>query len=106
MPLADPAHDMKHSWHLFVVRLDTDRCHLGRDAFMEQLKQRGIHTGIHFTAVHLQQFYRQYTGMRRGMLPHTEWNSDRLCSLPLFPDMERKDVDRVVRAIKEVLVHG
>ena len=43
--------------------------------------------------------------MHRGMLPHTEWNSDRLCSLPLFPDMGTGDVDDVVEAIKDVLAH-
>jgi UDP-4-amino-4-deoxy-L-arabinose-oxoglutarate aminotransferase len=40
---------------------------------------------------------------RRGMLPNTEWNSDRIVSLPLFPDMTEKDVDSVIEAIKEVL---
>ena len=42
-------------------------------------------------------------GMRRGQLPNTEWNSDRICSLPLFPDMTEQDVDDAVKAIKEVL---
>jgi UDP-4-amino-4-deoxy-L-arabinose-oxoglutarate aminotransferase len=42
-------------------------------------------------------------GIRRGMLPNTEWNSDRICSLPLFADMTAEDVDDVVNAIKEVL---
>jgi UDP-4-amino-4-deoxy-L-arabinose-oxoglutarate aminotransferase len=37
------------------------------------------------------------------MLPNTEWNSDRICSLPLFPDMTFEDVDDVVEAIKDVL---
>jgi UDP-4-amino-4-deoxy-L-arabinose-oxoglutarate aminotransferase len=42
-------------------------------------------------------------GTCRGMLPNTEWNSDRICSLPLFPDMTSEDVDEVVDTIKEVL---
>ena len=41
--------------------------------------------------------------MRRGQLPYTEWNSDRICSLPLFPDMTERDVDDVVLAVKDVL---
>jgi len=36
-------------------------------------------------------------------LPNTEWNSDRIVSLPLFPDMTEKDIDSVIEAIKEVL---
>ena len=38
-----------------------------------------------------------------GTLPATEWNSDRIFSLPLFPDMTVEDVGDVVNTIKEVL---
>ena len=103
MPLSDPAYPMKHAWHLFIVRLDTDKVGLSRDDFMRELKLRNIGTGLHFRAVHLQKYYKEVMGMRRGMLPNTEWNSDRICSLPLFPEMTLDDVDDVVSAIKEVL---
>jgi len=103
MPLSDPAYSMEHAWHLFIVRLDIDRVGLSRDDFMQKLKERNSGTGLHFRAVHLQRFYRESMGMRRGMLPNTEWNSDRICSLPLFPDMTEDDVDDVVSAIKEIL---
>lgn len=103
LPLAVPPDTTRHAWHLFVVRLDTDRAGMTRDAFMAALKERNIGTGLHFRAVHLQKYYRESMGMRRGMLPNTEWNSDRICSLPLFPDMTFEDVDDVVAAIKDVL---
>ena len=103
LPLADPAYPMAHSWHLFVIRLDVERAGISRNEFMERLKQRNIGTGIHFLAVHLQRYYRESMGTRRGMLPNTEWNSDRICSLPLFPDMTPADVEDVVDAIKDVL---
>ena len=101
--LRDPSYPMTHAWHLFIVRLDIDKAGLTRDEFMKRLKQRNIGTGLHFRAVHLQKYYRETMGMRRGMLPNTEWNSDRICSLPLFPDMTSNDVDDVVNAVKDVL---
>jgi len=103
LPLSNPPYPMKHAWHLFVVRLDIDKVKLSRDDFMQELKQRNIGTGLHFRAVHLQKYYTESMGTHRGMLPNTEWNSDRICSLPLFPDMTFDDVDNVVEAIKEVL---
>jgi UDP-4-amino-4-deoxy-L-arabinose-oxoglutarate aminotransferase len=103
LPLVIPADTTRHAWHLFIVRLDTDKAGLSRDAFMAELKQRNIGTGLHFRAAHLQKYYRESMGMHRGMLPNTEWNSDRICSLPLFPDMTVEDVDDVVEAIKDVL---
>ena len=103
LPLGDPAYPIKHSWHLFIVRLDIDKVKMSRDEFMQELKKKNIGTGLHFRAAHLQKYYRESMGMKRGMLPNTEWNSDRICSLPLFPDMTFDDVDDVADAIKEVL---
>lgn len=71
---------------------------------MNRLKEENIGTGVHFKAVHLHRYYMESMGTHRGMLPNTEWNSDRICSLPLFPDMTVDDVDDVVAAIKKVLV--
>jgi UDP-4-amino-4-deoxy-L-arabinose-oxoglutarate aminotransferase len=104
IPLKDPPWPMRHAWHLFVVRLDIDRAQIGRDDFMETLKRLNIGTGLHFRAVHLQKFYRDHMGFERGLLPASEWNSDRICSLPLFPDMHAEDIDDVINAVKEALV--
>ncbi len=103
IPLSEPPQTTRHAWHLFVVRLDIDRTGLSRDDFMDELKQRNIGTGLHFRAVHLQKYYTESMGTHYGMLPNTEWNSDRICSLPLFPDMTIEDVDDVVETVKEVL---
>jgi UDP-4-amino-4-deoxy-L-arabinose-oxoglutarate aminotransferase len=103
LPLAVPSYSMRHAWHLFVVRLDTERAGMDRETFMTELKKKNIGTGIHFKAVHKQKYYRETLRLSEGALPFTEWNSDRICSLPLFPDMALEDVDAVVAAIKEVL---
>jgi UDP-4-amino-4-deoxy-L-arabinose-oxoglutarate aminotransferase len=103
VPLAEPSYPARHAWHLFIVRVNTREGQPDRDRFMEELKRRNIGTGLHFRAVHLQKYYVEARGMRRGMLPNTEWNSDRICSLPLFPDMTPADVDDVVSAIRDVL---
>ena len=85
------------------MRLDINKAGFSRDDFIYRLKQKNIGTGLHFRAVHLQKYYVESMGTRRGSLPNTEWNSDRICSLPLFPEMTLDDVDDVVDAIKEVL---
>lgn len=103
LPLAVPSYPMRHAWHLFVVRLDTKHARMDRETFMAELKKRNIGTGIHFKAVHMQKYYHETLRLPDGALPATEWNSDRICSLPLFPDMTLEDVAEVVAAIKEVL---
>ena len=100
-PLAIPAYAQQHAWHLFILRIDTERCGLDREAFMKALQEQNIGTGIHFIATHLHTYYRQR--FPNIYLPNTEWNSARLCSIPLFPDMTTDDVDRVVGAIETIL---
>ncbi|MCH2161488.1 MAG: DegT/DnrJ/EryC1/StrS family aminotransferase, partial [Phycisphaerales bacterium] len=75
----------------------------GRDAFMDALKSHIIGTGVHFIAAHTHRWYRENRPVADGTLEHTEWNSSRICSLPLFPDMVDEDVDDVVNAVKNVL---
>ncbi|MFL1527261.1 UDP-4-amino-4-deoxy-L-arabinose aminotransferase [Pseudomonas sp. O230] len=100
-PLAIAAYPHQHAWHLFILRIDAERCGLDREAFMKSLQEHNIGTGIHFIATHLHTYYRQR--FPNIYLPNTEWNSARLCSIPLFPDMTFDDVDRVVSAIENTL---
>ena len=103
VPLALPDYPMRHSWHLFIVRINSKKAKMDRNTFMNELKTKNIGTGLHFKAVHMQKYYRETMQLPAGSLPATEWNSERICSLPLFPDMTIEDVDSVVTAIKEVL---
>jgi UDP-4-amino-4-deoxy-L-arabinose-oxoglutarate aminotransferase len=96
-PLRLPDYPHEHSWHLFMIRVDEARCGIDRDTLMERLKAVNIGTGLHFRAAHTQRYYRER--YPRLVLPNTEWNSLRLCTLPLFPDMTEGDVDRVLEAL-------
>ncbi len=100
-PLALVNYPHVHVWHLMIVRVDPEVCGLNRDMFMETLKDRNIGSGIHFFATHLQRYYRQR--FPDISLPNTEWNASRLCSIPLFPDMTKQDVSRVLSAINEIV---
>ncbi|RYC42793.1 UDP-4-amino-4-deoxy-L-arabinose aminotransferase [Pectobacterium zantedeschiae] len=100
-PLAVPAYPHLHAWHLFMVRVDEAQCGISRDDLMAVLQTHGIGTGLHFRAVHTQKYYRErYPQLH---LPETEWNSASLMTLPLFPDMQDSDVDRVVAALTSIL---
>jgi len=100
LPLSQPPWAHKHAWHLFILRVDEASCGISRNDLMEALKAKGIGTGLHFRAAHAQKYYRErYPAL---VLPNTEWNSDRICSIPLFPTMTDDDVTRVIAALREV----
>ncbi|MEZ7217521.1 UDP-4-amino-4-deoxy-L-arabinose aminotransferase [Klebsiella spallanzanii] len=99
-PLSVPDWEHQHAWHLFIIRVDETACGISRDALMEKLKAMGIGTGLHFRAAHTQKYYRER--FPDVSLPHTEWNSARICSIPLFPDMTDDDVTRVIAALHQL----
>ncbi|HYX26255.1 MAG TPA: aminotransferase class I/II-fold pyridoxal phosphate-dependent enzyme [Thermoanaerobaculia bacterium] len=100
-----PSYDHFHTWHLYVIKV-LDAAGISRDNFMAALRQRNVGTGLHFRAVHTQPYYAQKYPQVPGTLPKAEWASDRICSLPLFPEMTEDDVRYVVEAVKDVLVHA
>ncbi|WNU99078.1 UDP-4-amino-4-deoxy-L-arabinose aminotransferase [Enterobacter sp. DTU_2021_1002640_1_SI_PRY_ASU_LCPMC_013] len=100
LPLAIPQWEHLHAWHLFIIRVDEHLTGINRDKLIEELKKRGIGSGLHFRAAHTQKYYREhFPGIS---LPNTEWNSARICSLPLFPDMTDDDTNRVIDALHEI----
>ena len=102
-PLRIPSWPHLHAWHLFIIRVDEARCGFSRDALMAALKEQGIGTGLHFRAAHTQKYYREC--FPEVSLPNTEWNSARICSLPLFPDMTHDDTTRVITALHQLAGH-
>lgn len=100
LPLSQPAWPHQHAWHLFIIRVDEAECGMSRDALMETLKAQDIGTGLHFRAAHTHKYYRERCPQLS--LPNTEWNSDRICSIPLFPDMRDEDVTRVITALRQI----
>ena len=81
--------DVEHVHHLYVVQVDDRR------RVQEELTAGGIATGIHYPLpIHLQEAYRG-AGLGPGSFPVTEAASERVLSLPMYPEMMESDVRRV-----------
>ena len=102
-----PDYDHKHCWHLLIIRVDPSICGINRDQLIDILKRQGIGAGIHFKAVHLQKYYRENYRFPNHTHPYplknTECNSEQICSLPLFPDMNENDVIRVTTTLAKIV---
>jgi dTDP-4-amino-4,6-dideoxygalactose transaminase len=87
----------RHVYHVYGVRIPN------RDAVQAALQAREIQTGIHYPIpVHMQKAYQEF-GFGAGDLPVTENVSAELLSLPMFPELERSQVEEVCDALlKEV----
>ncbi len=101
-PLGLPDYPHVHAWHIYIVRVEIDQLSIDRGEFMAALKELGIGTGLHFRAAHQHKYYRESLVGDYATLINTNWNSDRLVTIPLFPDMTDADVDRVIAAVSAV----
>jgi dTDP-4-amino-4,6-dideoxygalactose transaminase len=87
---------------MFQVMLPEARLDARRAVIMDEMKQAGIGTGVHYPVFHLFSLYRRM-GWKEGDFPNAEYAGRNLLTLPLFPAMARADVARVVRALAAVL---
>jgi perosamine synthetase len=92
--------NVEHSWHLFILRLRSDMLTVGRNHLIQEMKEEGIGTSVHFIPLHLHPYYRDRYGYRPGDLPNAEDAFARCISLPIYPDMTDAEVDRVARAVE------
>lgn len=99
-PIVRP--EVEHAWHLYTVRLREGSLRIDRDRFIEELEHRGIGASVHFIPVHLHPFYRETFGLGVGDFPVAESAYGRLISLPLYPRMSERDIDRVAEAVVEI----
>jgi dTDP-4-amino-4,6-dideoxygalactose transaminase len=87
------------NWHMFQVVLPG---RVRRGDFIARMRGRSIGIGVHYPAIHLFSLYRSL-GWREGQFPHAERIGKGIATLPLFPEMERADVERVCEAVSLTL---
>jgi len=80
------------SWFVYVVRIKPPA---NRNEVMRYLAEAGIPSRPYFTPIHLQPFYREKFGYRRGDFPITEHLGDVSLALPFSSVMREDQVARV-----------
>lgn len=101
MPPGSEGSEDLHAWHLFVVRLRTDK--ISRADFISKMAEKGIGTSVHFIPLHLHPYWRDTYNLKPEDFPQAMANYDRAVSLPLYTKMTLEDQKRVVQAVREIL---
>jgi dTDP-4-amino-4,6-dideoxygalactose transaminase len=95
--------DTEPAWHLYAIRLNLGRLPVGRREVFEALRAENIGVQVHYIPVHLQPYYRNNLGFKRGNFPRAEQFYERELSLPIFPAMHDGDVRDVIDGVRKVL---
>jgi dTDP-4-amino-4,6-dideoxygalactose transaminase len=98
--------DRNSSWHLYVLRLHLEQLRINRNIFINELKERGIGTSVHFIPLHLHPFYQNQFGYRPGDFPVADGEFERCISLPIYPRMNEETVQHVIEAVTEIAIRA
>jgi perosamine synthetase len=91
-----PPHPPQGYFH--VYQMYTIECSQ-RDELMKYLEEKGIMTKVYFPPVHLTHFYRDVLQYKVD-LPVTEDVSQRVVSLPIYPHLQKEEMDLLITEIR------
>lgn len=93
------APDRESAWHLYMLRLRLDKMTKTRRQVFDELRSLGIGVHVHYIPLHLQPYYAEKLGYKRGDFPEAEAFYDSALTVPLFPSMSDEDCNRVIDGI-------
>jgi perosamine synthetase len=105
MPAVEPLavrDDVSHAYHIYMIRLDLAQLQVTRAEVFSALRAEGIGVNVHYIPVHLHPFYRNRFGTGPGLCPVAEAAYEQLITLPVFPQMTKKDTEDVITAVRKV----
>ena len=94
--------DSYSAWHLYVIRLQTDRMRATHRQVFEALRARDIMVNLHYIPVHTQPYY-QKMGFRPGDFPQAEQYYREAISMPMHPVLTDAEQDFVVDVLREAI---
>jgi dTDP-4-amino-4,6-dideoxygalactose transaminase len=87
--------EAKHVFNQYTIRLKA------RDKLYGFLKERSIGSMVYYPlSLHLQKAF-AWLGRRKGDFPQSESAQAEVLSLPVFPEMEEKEIEETCQAIKD-----
>ena len=88
---------LEHVYHQYTIRIEQ------RDALQKFLNERKIGSTVYYPyPLHLQPLYASL-GHRAGDFPHAERAAQEVLSLPMYPELRKEQIARVVETVAEFL---
>jgi dTDP-4-amino-4,6-dideoxygalactose transaminase len=102
LPL-EPEPGTVHARHLYSVLVKPE-AGIQRDAVLLELHRRRVGTGVHYRALHTHPYYATRWGYRPEQFPNAADIGGRTLSLPLSAKLTDAEVERVIAAVRAVML--
>lgn len=90
------------SWHLFVLRINSNRVRVDRKTIFTELMEQNIGVNVHYIPIYLFPYY-QELGFQQGLCPLAEKVYEEFITVPLYPAMTNEDVQDVIAAVNRTI---
>ncbi|MBU2633751.1 MAG: DegT/DnrJ/EryC1/StrS family aminotransferase [Nanoarchaeota archaeon] len=91
-----PFENSDHFYQMYTIAVKDKR-----DDLQTYLNNKSIMARPYYMPVHLKEFYKKNYGYKEGDLPKTEKISDRILTIPMYPDMKKDEMDFIIKTIKD-----
>ena len=93
-----------HAWYMFSALLDEKKAGISRDTFVKKLKDSGVEADIAWPSpIHLQPYYQETFGYRKGDYPNAEKICKSIFQLPVQPFLREDELESVILSVKQAL---
>lgn len=84
----------QHVYHMYILQSED------RERILSKLKDKGVATGVYYPVpLHLQKVYKDL-GYKEGDMPVSEYLSYRTFAIPVYPELNEKQIKYIIDSIK------
>jgi len=95
--------DTRHSFHLYTILIDEQRCGISRDRFIDAMTKQNIGIGVHYLSIPEHPYYQNTFGWKPGNYPKAMRVGQQTVSLPLSAKLTDEDVRDVIDAVCDIV---
>ena len=88
------------AWHLYVIRINFNKLKVNRNYIMQALYKDRVITQVHYIPVF---FHDIYKNLKKNFLTGALKYYNSCLSLPIYPTLSMKEVDKVSEKIKSII---
>lgn len=90
-----------HGYHLYTLIIDRNRTTKKRSELINYLQNKNIGIGIHYNSIQSYRFYKNKVKYKYDDLKISNEVCKNIFSIPLYPDLKKKEIYYIVDKIKE-----
>lgn len=95
---------VKHAYHLYPLQIKFNDLNTSKKEFFIKMKENNIGLQVHYIPIHLQPYYQRNFGFSEGDFPISELFYKNEVSIPIYPLLEKEDLEYISIKIKDLAV--